>query len=121
MARNVNLLAPPEILPGPSSPGSVTAEIGGERGALIVHVPAEWAGREIEIRPVGAPWNGTHVAVMTRHLGSGDDHSAFFPSLGHGTYEVRPIHPHGPHAHEPVSAQTRSACVTAGEVADIDW
>jgi hypothetical protein len=84
-------------------------------------VPADWTGREIEIRRAGDPWKGTHVAVLARHLPAGVDHSAFFPSLEQGAYELRPIHAHGPHAHEPHGSQIRTAQITGGAVADVVW
>jgi hypothetical protein len=81
--------SPPEKPHGVSSPGSVVAEIGGDHGALIVHVPPEWRGEEIEIRRASEPWAGRHVAVLQRRLPQRDDFSAFFPSLERGEYQVR--------------------------------
>ena len=121
MRALTEVTAAAEVLPGPSTPGSVTAEIGNDRGALVVHVPADWAGREVEIRPVGGPWTGTHVAVLPRCLGARVDHCAFFPSLPDGVYELRPIAPHGPTSHQPLGSEVRSVRVTGAEVADITW
>jgi hypothetical protein len=45
--------------------GAVLLDIGGDVGALVLHMPAELAGVEIEIRPLGA-----HIAADP-----GDDHS----------------------------------------------
>jgi hypothetical protein len=106
-----------EWLPGASSPGSVVAEIGGDHGALIVHVPAGWHGVEIEIRRSSQPWVGTHVAVMARRLAPGDDHSAFFPSLPAGRYELRRM---GHSALGPDS-QVVAVSIAGGEVTDIVW
>ena len=47
--------------------GAVLLDIGGDVGALIVHMPAELAGTEIEICPAGADRyaeHRTHVAVL---------------------------------------------------------
>jgi hypothetical protein len=74
---------------GPSSQASVMTDIGGDRGAAVLYVPEELAGLEIEIRPVGAPWDGTHTAVRERHLGASVIWAAFFGSLAAGRYEVR--------------------------------
>jgi hypothetical protein len=79
-----------EAVPGPSSTASVLTDIGGDVGAAVVYVPERLVGLEIEIRPTGADWDGTHTAVRERHLG---DHTvicaAFFGSLGAGGYDVR--------------------------------
>jgi len=79
----------PEAALGPSATASVMTDIGGHRGAAVLYVPEELAGLEIEIRPVGAPWDGTHTAVRERHLGASVIWAAFFGSLAAGRYEVR--------------------------------
>src|SRR5262245_57681286 len=73
----------------PSGPASVMTDIGGDRGAAVLYVSEELAGLEIEIRPVGAPWEGTHTAVRERHVGTSVIWAAFFGSLAVGRYEVR--------------------------------
>lgn len=89
-----------ETLPEPSGPGSVVLDIGGDIGAAIIYTAPSLAGREIEIRPVGGEWDGTHVAVRERLLRSGSKWAALFPQLQHGSWEVRvrfapdsPVHP----------------------------
>src|SRR5260221_11471184 len=74
---------------GPSAPASVMTDIGGDRGAAVLYVPEQLAGWEIEIRPVGASWDGTHTAVRERHVGPSVIWAAFFGSLAAGCYEVR--------------------------------
>ncbi len=74
---------------GPSGPATVMTDIGGDRGAAVLYVPEELVGREIEIRPVGAPWDGTHTGVRKRHVGTSAIWAAFFASLAAGRYEVR--------------------------------
>jgi hypothetical protein len=74
---------------GPSASASVMSDIGGDRGAAVLYVPEELAGLEIEIRPVGEPWDGTHTAVRERHVGASVIWAAFFGSLAAGRYEVR--------------------------------
>ena len=49
--------------------GAVVLDIGGDVGALVVHMPAELAGIEIEICPAGADRyaeHRDHVAVLGR-------------------------------------------------------
>jgi hypothetical protein len=76
-------------LTGPSEKGSAVVDIGGDVGAAIVSTPASLVGSEIEIRPCGVAWNGTHVAVRERHVARGVMHAALFPGLDCGNYEVR--------------------------------
>ena len=58
----------PERGLGPSGEGSVVLDIGGDRGAAIIFAPDRMAGEELEIRPVGQPWDGVHTAVRRRDL-----------------------------------------------------
>jgi len=78
-----------EQLPGPSGPGTVVLDIGGDIGAAIVFTPPSGEGSEIEIRRAGEEWDGTHVAVRARHLPAGTRHAAVFEGLERGRYEVR--------------------------------
>ena len=78
-----------ETLYGPSEAGSVVADIGGDVGAAILPVPEALAGREIEIRPAGAEWDGTHTGVRERHVSGAVIWAAFFGSLPAGRHEVR--------------------------------
>jgi hypothetical protein len=61
-------------------------DIGGDVGAAVVRTPAILDGSELEIRPVGAPWDGTHTVV--RHRGPGC-YAALFPAVRRGDYEIR--------------------------------
>jgi hypothetical protein len=83
---------PHEHLPEPSGSGSVVLDIGGTVGAAAVYVPESLDGREIEIRAVGSPWAGQHVAVRERTLADGSVWAALFPSLPEGAYEIRVRH-----------------------------
>ena len=76
--------------------GSVLLDIGGEIGALVVSMPAEMEGVEVEIRPVDAhAVTGTHglghahhphVAVVNRPVAGGQIPSLVFPDLVEGRY-----------------------------------
>jgi hypothetical protein len=122
--------------------GAVVLDIGGDVGALVVAAPAELAGAEIEICPAGVRgqrpdegagwWTGQwrhvhhhgagghvhhaaawpHVGVVARPTPSGPQHSAVFPGLRAGRYElwVRPDHP-----------TALAVDVRGGEVAVVDW
>jgi hypothetical protein len=78
-----------ETSAGPSGPGRVLLDIGGDVGALIITAPAELAGTEIEVspaRPAGA--GRTHAVVRERRLGAIVCHAAVYPALPGGQYTV---------------------------------
>ena len=72
--------------------GAVLLDIGGTVGALVVLMPSEMLGVEVEI--VRAPSehgqhrHGQHVAVVARPLGAVMVPSLVFPDLEQGTYEA---------------------------------
>jgi hypothetical protein len=78
-----------EQSPEASQPGSVVLDIGGDIGAAILVAPASLTGVEIEIRRLGEPWTGRHVAVRARHLPDGTVNAAVFEALKRGRYEAR--------------------------------
>lgn len=102
-----------EVPPGPSGPGEVVIDIGGRTGALVVYAPAELDGEEVEVRPAGAAWDGTHVAVRERRLPGGSRWAALFGALPEGRYEVRLK---GQEACPVISAD-----VPGGRVASAEW
>jgi hypothetical protein len=102
-----------ERLPPSSGPGSVVLDIGGAVGAAVVVVNASLSGAEIEIRPVGAPWEGRHVAVLERTTVESVVHAAVFGSLPEGHYEVRV-------RHDPDSAVANFG-VSGGRVTTTHW
>ncbi len=83
---------------GPSGTGGAVLDIGGDVGAAIVVTPVSLLGSEIEIRRVGAPWEGLHTAVRERVLPGGPIYAALFDSLPSGRYDLRVLHgdPGGP-------------------------
>lgn len=93
---------------GPTGAGAVIADIGGDRGALVLHTPDALAGAEIEISAVGSEQTRTHVAVLERRVGQARAFAAFYPALTAGEYTV--WNTDG----EPAGVVT----VTAGEVTD---
>jgi hypothetical protein len=78
-----------ETAHGPTGAATVLTDIGGDVGAAVVYVPEHLAGLEIEIRAVGAEWDGTHTGVRERHVGGAVLHAGFFGTLHAGRYEVR--------------------------------
>jgi hypothetical protein len=89
MSREREAMTEPEFVPGPSSAGSVVLDLGAGIGALILDTPAELAGREIEISPVGgASARRTHSLVRERRTGAGLSYAAVYPGLAAGDYTI---------------------------------
>jgi hypothetical protein len=74
---------------GPSAEASVVLDIGPHAGALVLYTDGDLAGAEIEIRPCGGDWLGTHTAVRERHAGGRVLHAGVFGSLAAGPYDLR--------------------------------
>ncbi|TQJ06663.1 hypothetical protein FB475_6329 [Kribbella jejuensis] len=95
--------------------GPVLLDIGGDIGALVVAMPAELEGKEVEIRPVDhRPDDGPlrHVAVLGRTFTGRTLHSAVFPDLPAGRYALS-LRPDG--------EERLRASVTGGQVCYSAW
>jgi hypothetical protein len=94
--------------------GSVVLDIGGSIGALIVTMPAEMAGLEVEICPAGIRPAGhvPHVAVVARPTSDGPVHSLVYPALEEGSYDLNERY------RDEVAF---TATVTGGEVTFAAW
>ena len=73
--------------------GAVILDIGGDVGALVVAMPPEMVGVEVEIRPAG--WvsgeqhvHHPHVAVVVRPTPDGPLPSLVYPAVEGGDYEL---------------------------------
>jgi hypothetical protein len=108
----------PEALPGPSGQGTVVLDVGGTRGALILFTTEVLEGEEIEIRPVGGQWDGTHTAVRRRDLRDAVAFAGVFGSLPGGEYQVRIKDPTGERSG---SRTTVDVTVAGGEVTEQFW
>jgi hypothetical protein len=73
----------------PEAAGTVIVDIGGNAGAAVITTPRELAGAEIEIRPAGTEWDGSHTAVWERQGPGITTTAAVFGSLRAGRYELR--------------------------------
>ena len=115
-----------EPVAGPSGPGTVVMEVGGDIGALILYTPAEMDGREIEISRDGEPVRRdgepvrrggepaakrTHSQVRARHMAAGTRYAAVYPGLVAGSYTV------WDHADQPAA----SVVISGGQVASCRW
>ena len=79
---------PADSVAGPSGSGTVVLELGPGAGALVLHVPAELAGAEIEISLAGHDSHRTHSMVRTRHVAGGTRYAAVYPGLVPGDYTI---------------------------------
>ena len=108
----------PERGLGPSGEGSVVLDIGGDRGAAIIFAPDRMAGEELEIRPVGQPWDGVHTAVRRRDLPTAVRYAGVFGSLPAGQYHLRV---RGRASDDPSPASIVDLVVHGGRVTELAW
>jgi hypothetical protein len=118
MGAGMGSPAPVEVAPGPSREGSVVLDIGGTRGAAIVFTPDALAGLEIEIRPAGGRWDGTHTGIRRRDLRDTVAHAGVFGSLEAGAYELRL---RGVPTGMTGAGTVVEITVTGGEVVQVEW
>jgi hypothetical protein len=97
--------------PAPSREGSVVLDIGGDVGALVLHLPAGMAGREIHVRPLDGDGRTVHTEVRARHVAGGTRFAAVFASLAAGVWELVPDQP----------GAGRQVTVVGGEVTEATW
>ena len=107
-----------EVVAEPSGEGTVVLDIGGTRGAVVVFTPGSLAGLEIEIRPAGGRWDGTHTGIRRRDLRDTVAHAGVFGSLEAGAYELRL---RGLPAGQPGGGIVVDALVTGGEIVQVEW
>ena len=91
----------------PSRDGSVVLDIGGDIGAIVLHVPAAFADEELEIRRLDPSGPRTHTAVRERRVGRTSAYAAVYPALAAGTYRIDRL--------------GCSVVVTGGEVTELSW
>jgi hypothetical protein len=73
---------------GPSRDGSVVLDIGGNIGALVLWVPADLCGEELELTPLDPAMKKVHTEVRERNLEAGVVAAAVYPQLAEGDYEI---------------------------------
>jgi hypothetical protein len=84
--------------------------MGGTVGALLVHTPASMAGTELEATRAGGP--PRHVAIIARRITERVTHTAVFPALPEGHYQLH-CKPDGP--------VRLHATVIGGRVTETRW
>ena len=78
-----------EKLAGPSGPGTVVMDLGGDIGALILYTPDDLDGLEIEISRDDDPGaRRTHSQVRARHMPGVTRYAAVYPGLRSGAYTI---------------------------------
>jgi hypothetical protein len=92
----------------------VVLDIGADVGAVVVHTGADLNGVEVEVRRVGAEWDGTHVAVRERPTPGDPAYAAVFSQLPDSEHEfrLRPPRPDG---------SVRRAKVIGGGLVELHW
>ncbi len=73
--------------------GSVVLDIGGNIGALVVEVTADWLGREPDLTPVGGTAAIMHTEVRERHVDGEVRYAAVYASVPAGEYTVEDLAP----------------------------
>jgi len=79
---------PAEPIAGPSGSGTVVLELGPGAGALVLRVPAELNGAEIDISLTSGSGRRTHSMVRLRHVSGGTQYAAVYPDLPPGDYTI---------------------------------
>jgi hypothetical protein len=96
---------------GPSFDGSVVLDIGEGIGAVVLHVPPELAGLEIDIVGLSPGTTSTHSLVRPRLMPGGTVYAAVYPGLPAGSYRIAAT----------VGKPAVDVEVAGGCVADVDW
>ena len=96
---------------GPSDPGSVMLDIGGDIGSIMILAPESMHGDEIEVSPVGDDRTRTHIAIRERRAPSGSQWAGIFPGLPQGEYTVWNLD----------GTPAERVTVVGGEIATVDW
>lgn len=93
--------------------GAVLLDIGGAIGALVLSMPEDLVGVEIEARPVPHPGGHLpHVEVLRRPAPDGERCSAVFAELAAGRYEFY---------ERPAGPVRLTATVAGGTVTELAW
>jgi hypothetical protein len=72
----------------PPAGGPAMLDIGGDVGALVVHIDGDVVGHELHVRLDGGDGSTVHTGIWRRAIGDRDEVIALFPELIDGRYEV---------------------------------
>lgn len=89
----------------------VILDIGDGVGALVVTVPEDLCGRELEISPCGRPRARSHTVARRRHVPTGPLVAAVFPAVTAGDHDLW----------APDGSWLGSARVTSGQVTEVAY
>lgn len=96
---------------GPTTPGSVVLDIGGDIGSLMIMTNEDLAGAEIEVSPVGQDDARTHIAIRERLSPGGTRWAGIFPGLKAGEYTVWDVR----------GMPSDVVAIVGGHVTQLDW
>ena len=96
---------------GATEAGTVVLEIGAGTGALVVHAPADLAGREIEISAGHLPGPRRHASVRERRAGGAVSYAAVYDRLTPAAYTIW----------RDRLTPAATVTVTGGQVTRYDW
>ena len=96
---------------GATEAGTVVLEIGAGTGALVVHAPADLAGREIEISPHHQPTQRRHSCIRARRGGGAISYAAIYDRLPPAAYTIW----------RDRLTQAATITVTGGQVTSYHW
>jgi hypothetical protein len=96
---------------GATEAGTVVLEIGAGTGALVVHTPADLAGREIEISADPGPAQRRHASVRERRRGGAITYAAIYDRLPPAAYTIWRDH----------LTPAATITVTGGQVTSYHW
>ena len=89
----------------------VVLDIGDDVGALVLHTPRTYHGREIEVSPLGRDGRRIHAAVLERSAMGQTMFAAVYAELQAGMYRIWGDDPRLPN----------EVTISAGAVAEVDW
>jgi hypothetical protein len=95
----------------PSRQGTVVLDIGDDIGALVVHVPARFAGRELSLARRGETAEFVHTEVRERQMPEGSVYAAVYIAVPHGEYTVL----------DAPAGVPSDVEITAGRVSQLHW
>jgi hypothetical protein len=91
--------------------GPVALEIGGDVGAIVLMATQAMEGAELDITPVGEDDRRSHVAVLSRPVGSNRVWAAVYPALPAGRYRIWDV----------AGVPTLEVEVRGGQVSEVTW
>lgn len=74
--------------PPHATAAAAVLDIGGDVGALVLHTPSSFDGREIELQGVLSPETLVHTEIHPREHDGTTLHAGVYPALKQGRYRI---------------------------------